>query len=121
MLLDLGHQQDFALLLLSYLKGIVTGDALTLRMNGQGQGQSIQRRHMKYRLQDEFDKIYRCVIVVIKDDVPHARTFCLYLVLFEEIDFRFIEGFKWVWILFLRERAAEYFCHLIPIHPLFAI
>ena len=41
MLLDLGHQQDFGLLLFSYLKGIGTGDALTFRMHGQGQGQSI--------------------------------------------------------------------------------
>src|SRR6266478_8756154 len=71
---------------------------------------------MKYRPQDEFDKIHGCVIVVINDDVPHAWSFYLYLVLFEEIDFRFIEGFKWVWILFLRERAAEYFCHLIRDH-----
>src|SRR5258708_28011398 len=76
---------------------------------------------MKYRLQDGFDKIHRCVIVVINDDVPHAWTFYLYLVLLEEIEFRFIEGFEWVWILVLGERAAEYFCHLIPIHPLFGI
>src|SRR6267143_6927998 len=69
---------------------------------------------MKYRLQDEFDKIHRCVIVVIEHDAPHAWTFYLYLVLFEEIEFRFIEGFKWVWILFLGERAAEYFCHANP-------
>src|SRR6266404_6198441 len=69
---------------------------------------------MKYRFQDEFDKIHRCVIVVIEHDAPHAWTFYLYLVLFEEIEFRFIEGFKWVWILFLRGRAAEYFCHTNP-------
>jgi hypothetical protein len=41
MLLDLGHQQDFALLLFGDLKGIGTGAALTFRMDGQGQGQSI--------------------------------------------------------------------------------
>jgi len=41
MLLDLGHQQDFGLLLFSYLEGIRSGDALTLRVDGQGQGQSI--------------------------------------------------------------------------------
>src|SRR5438477_7007599 len=69
---------------------------------------------MKYRLQDGFDKIHSCVIVVINDDVPHAWTFYLYFVLFEEIEFRFIEGFKWVWILFLGEPAAEYFCHTNP-------
>jgi hypothetical protein len=39
----------------------------------------------------EFDKIHRCVIVVVKDDVPHARTLCLYLILFEEIESRFID------------------------------
>jgi hypothetical protein len=38
MLLDPSRQQDFKLLLFSYLKGIGTGDALTLRMDGQGQG-----------------------------------------------------------------------------------
>src|SRR5437879_4551304 len=31
---------------------------------------------MKYRLQNKFDKIYRCVIVVIKDDLPHAWCLC---------------------------------------------
>jgi hypothetical protein len=41
MLLDLGHQQDFGLLLFSYLKGVRSGDALTLRVDGQGQSQSI--------------------------------------------------------------------------------
>ncbi len=41
---------------------------------------------MKYRLQNEFNKIHRCVIVVIKDDVPHARTLCLYPILVEEIE-----------------------------------
>jgi hypothetical protein len=41
MLLDLGHQQDFGLLLFSYLKGMGSGDALALRVDGQGQGQSI--------------------------------------------------------------------------------
>jgi hypothetical protein len=41
MFLDPSHQQDFGLLLFSYLKGIGTGDALTFRMHDQGQGQSI--------------------------------------------------------------------------------
>ena len=41
MLLDLGHQQDIALLLFGDLKGIGTGDALALRMHGKGQGKSI--------------------------------------------------------------------------------
>jgi len=41
MLLNLSHQQDFGLLLFGDLKGIGTGDAFTLRMDGQGQGQSI--------------------------------------------------------------------------------
>jgi hypothetical protein len=40
-LLDLGHQRDFGLLFFGYLKGIGAGDALTLRMDGQSQGQSI--------------------------------------------------------------------------------
>ena len=41
MLLDLGHQQDLALLLFGDLKGVGTGHALTLRMNGKGQGESV--------------------------------------------------------------------------------
>ena len=41
MLLDPSHQQGFGLLLLGDLKGVGTGDALTSRMDGQGQGQSI--------------------------------------------------------------------------------
>jgi len=41
MLLDPGHQQNFGLLLFSHLKGIRSGDALTFRVDGQGQGQSI--------------------------------------------------------------------------------
>jgi hypothetical protein len=57
MLLDLGHQQDLALLLFGDFKGVGTGDALTFRMDRQGQGQSIERRYMKYRLQNEFDKL----------------------------------------------------------------
>src|SRR5712672_3613522 len=69
---------------------------------------------MKYRLQDEFDKIHGCVIIVIEDDVPHAWPFCLYLVPVEKIEFRFIDGYNSVWILFLRERPAEYFCHTNP-------
>src|ERR1700680_2150702 len=67
---------------------------------------------MKYRFQDEFDKIHRCVIVVIEDDVPHARTLYPYLMLFEEIKSRFLDGLKPVWISFLRERPAQYFYHL---------
>jgi hypothetical protein len=38
MFLDLSHQQDLGLFLFSYLKGIGTGDAFALRMDGQGQG-----------------------------------------------------------------------------------
>src|SRR5438045_3999291 len=49
---------------------------------------------MKYRLQDDFDKVHGCVVVVIKDDIPHAWTFYLYLILFEETESRLIEGFK---------------------------
>ena len=41
MLLDLGHQQDLALLLLGDLKGVGTSDALALRMHGKGQGESV--------------------------------------------------------------------------------
>src|SRR3984893_4383702 len=48
---------------------------------------------MKYRLQDELDKIHRCVIVVIEYDIPHTRTFRLYFILFEEIESRFPDGF----------------------------
>jgi hypothetical protein len=33
-------------------------------VDSQGQGQSIERRYMKYGLQNEFDKIHGCVIVV---------------------------------------------------------
>src|SRR5258708_32401044 len=101
MLLDLGHQQDFGLLFFGYLKGIGTGDAFTFRMDRQGQGQSIESRYMKYGLKDEFNKIHRCVVVVIEHDVPHTWTFYLYLILFEEIEFRFIDGCNSVWILFL--------------------
>jgi len=91
MLLDLGYRQDFALLLFGDLKGIGTSDALTLSMDGQGQVQSIYRRYMKYLLQDEFDKIHGCVIVVIEDDVPHTRTFYLCLIFLKEIEFRYID------------------------------
>ena len=41
---------------------------------------------MKYGHQDEFDKLHGCVIVVVKDDVPHARAFWLNLILVEEIE-----------------------------------
>ena len=41
MLLDLGYRQDFVLLLFGDFKGIGARDALTFRMDGQGQGQSI--------------------------------------------------------------------------------
>jgi len=41
MLLDLGHQQDLALLLFGDLKGIGARNALTFRMDDQGQGKSI--------------------------------------------------------------------------------
>ena len=41
MFLDLRHQQDFALLLFSDLKGIGTGYALALRMHSKGQGESV--------------------------------------------------------------------------------
>jgi hypothetical protein len=97
MLLDLGHQQDLALLLFGDFKGVGTGDALTFRMDRQGQGQSIERRYMKYRLQNEFDKIHGCVIVVIDDDIPHARTFCLNLILFEKIEPWLSDRFNSVW------------------------
>ena len=56
MLLDLRHQQDFVLLLFGYFKGVGTGDALTLRMDRQGQGQSIECRYMKYGLQTNSTK-----------------------------------------------------------------
>src|SRR5437763_6755769 len=101
MLLDLGHQQDFGLLFFGYLKGIGTGDALTFRVDRQGQGQSIERRYMKYGLQNEFDKIHGCVIVVIEDDIPHAWAFRPYLILFKKIESRLPDGFTSVWILLL--------------------
>jgi hypothetical protein len=41
MFLNLGHQQDLALLLFRDLKRIGARNALTSRMDGQGQGQSI--------------------------------------------------------------------------------
>ena len=56
MLLDVGHQQDFGLLFFGYLKGIGTGDGLALRMDRQGQGQSIECRYMKYGLQTNSTK-----------------------------------------------------------------
>jgi len=101
MLLDLGQQQDLILLLFGDLKRVAASDALALRMDRQGQGQSIQRRYVKYRLQDEFDKIHWRVIVIIEDDVPHARTFYLHLILFKKIEARFIYGLKAMWILVL--------------------
>jgi hypothetical protein len=39
MLLNLGHQQDLALLLFGDLKGIGGRDALALRRHGHGQGE----------------------------------------------------------------------------------
>jgi hypothetical protein len=56
MLLDLGHQQDLALLLFGDLKGVGTGDALALRMDGKGQGERVFRRSMKYTSEDIYDK-----------------------------------------------------------------
>ena len=56
---------------------------------------------MKYRLQNEFDKIHGCVIVVIDDDIPHARTFRPYLILFKKIESRLPDGFTLVWIMLL--------------------
>src|ERR1700751_4236825 len=46
MLLGLGHQQDLALLLFGDLKGVGARNAFTLRMDGQGKGQSIYHRSM---------------------------------------------------------------------------
>src|SRR5947207_12922844 len=83
MLLDLGHQQDFGLLFFGYLKGIGTGDALTFRVDRQGQGQSIERRYMKYCLQNEFDKIDVCGIVAIEDDIRNTWRFRRYSILFK--------------------------------------
>src|ERR1700738_4310932 len=57
-------------------------------MARQCQGQSIESRYMKYALQDKFDKIHGRVIVVIEDNVPHTRTLCFYLIIFEEIEGR---------------------------------
>jgi hypothetical protein len=56
---------------------------------------------VKHPLQDQFDKIHGRVIVVIKDDIPRARTFRLYLIFFEKIESRFLNGFNSVWILLL--------------------
>src|SRR5271163_4509585 len=67
---------------------------------------------MKYRHQDEFDKIHWCVIVVIKDDVPHARAFWLNLIPFEKIESRFVDGFSVVWIVVLRAGFTSCFHHL---------
>ena len=98
MLLDLRQQQDLALLLFGDLEGIGASNAPAFRMNGQGQGESVQLRHMKYRDQGEFDKIRRGVIVVIKDDVVHARAFWLNLISFEKIESRFVDRFSGMWI-----------------------
>ena len=56
---------------------------------------------MKYPLQNEFDKLHGCVVVVIKDNIPHAWTFFPNLIFFEEIESRFLDGFDRVWISFL--------------------
>jgi hypothetical protein len=56
---------------------------------------------MKYLCQHEYDKIHGREIVVIENDVPHARTFRLYLMFFEEIDTRFPDGSNSLWILLL--------------------
>ena len=77
-------------------------------------------RSMKYLLQDEFDKIHGCVIVVIEHDVPHAWTFCLYLFFFEEIESRFPDGSNSVWILLFDTGLLSVLTISIPIHPLFA-
>src|SRR5271165_5099417 len=66
---------------------------------------------MKYCPQDEFDKLHRREIVVIEDDVPHAWTFCLCLIPFENIQLRFFHWFDATWILVLREEPAGCFHH----------
>jgi hypothetical protein len=43
MLLDLGHQQDLALLLFGDLKGVGARDPLALGMHGQDQSESVFR------------------------------------------------------------------------------
>src|SRR5271163_4003316 len=67
---------------------------------------------MKYRHQDEFDKLHRCVIIVIEDDVPHARAFWLNLILFEKVESRFVDRFSAVWIMVLQEGITGCFHHL---------
>jgi hypothetical protein len=50
-------------------------------------------------LSAKYDKLHGRVIVVIKDDVPHAWSFGLYLALIEEIETGFLNGSIAVWIL----------------------
>ena len=56
---------------------------------------------MQYGLENEFDKVHRCVIVVIDYDVPYARTFNSHLTLFEKIQSRVMDRFPAVEILVL--------------------
>src|SRR5215472_12064358 len=110
MLLDFGHQQNLAPLLFRNLKGIGARNALTLRMNDQGQSQSVKRRYVKYPLQDEFEKIHGRVIVAINDEIPHTRTFYLYP--FEKIASRFPTWFKAAWVLLLKTGPVRCVHHL---------
>src|SRR6516164_6610608 len=61
---------------------------------------------MKYTPQNEFDKLHGCVIVVIKDNVPHAWPFCPDLIFFEEIKSWFLDRFHGIWISLLREGVS---------------
>jgi hypothetical protein len=61
-------------------------------MYRKGQGESVIRRSMKYLCEDKYDKINWHVIVVIEDDVPHARTFCLHFILSRRSSCGFLVG-----------------------------
>jgi hypothetical protein len=52
---------------------------------------------MKYLCHDKYDKIHGRVIVVVEHDVPHAWTFRLNFIYFEEIEARFPDGVQLGW------------------------
>ena len=56
---------------------------------------------MKYLCHDKYDKIHGRVIVVVEHDVPHAWTFRLNFIFFEEIEDWFLIGSNSVGILLL--------------------
>ena len=76
---------------------------------------------MKYRHKDEFDKVHRCVIVIIEDDIPHAWAFWLYLILFKEIESGLFAGSMRYGSWPCESGALAVFIILISIHLSFAI